>query len=133
MIEITFPDGRKSKYPKGTTALDIAKSISEGLARAVCAAKVNGILVDATRPIEENATLQLLKFEDPEGRDVFWHSSTHLLAHAVLTCFPEAKPTIGPVIEEGFYYDFDHKPFSTEDLAKIEAAMKKLSDDKTFF
>ena len=124
MISITFPDGKKSKFKKGSTPLDIAKSISEGLARAVCAAKVNGVLVDATLPLAKDAKLQLLKFEDPEGKEVFWHSSTHLMAQAVVACFPEAKPTIGPVIEEGFFYDFDHPPFAPDDLTKIEAKMK---------
>ncbi|MFQ5621234.1 MAG: TGS domain-containing protein, partial [Candidatus Nanoarchaeia archaeon] len=128
-ITITFPDGKKGKFKKGITALEIASSISEGLARAVCAAKVDGELVDATKPIEKSAKLELLKF-DGEGKEVFWHSTAHLLAQAVLRVFPEAKPTIGPVIDEGFYYDFDHPPFSPEDLKKIEGEMKNIVKER---
>jgi len=129
-ITITFPDGKKSAFAKGSTAIDVAMSISEGLARSVCAAKFNDVLIDATRPLEEDGSLELLKFESDAGREVFWHSSAHLLAQAVLRVFPEAKPTIGPVIEEGFYYDFDHAPFSPEDLVKIESEMKSIVKEK---
>ena len=126
MIEITFPDGKKKSYKKGSTALDIAKTISEGLAREVVAAKFNDEIIDAFIPLNESGRLKLLKFEDPEGLEVYRHSSTHLMAQAVKRLFPYAKLTIGPVVEEGFYYDIDHESFSPEDIEKIEAEMKKI-------
>ena len=130
MITITFPDGKKKEYKKGTTALDIAKGISEGLAREVLAAKVNGEVVDAFKPIEKDASLELLKFKDPDGLEIFRHSSAHLLAQAVTELFPHARLTIGPVCDEGFYYDIDHEPFTPDDLAKIEAKAKEIAGRK---
>ncbi|MBI5397956.1 TGS domain-containing protein, partial [Candidatus Woesearchaeota archaeon] len=125
-VTVTFPDGSKKQYPKGTTCLEVAKSISEGLSRVVLAAKLGNNVVDLSTPIESDAPLRLFKFEDKEGLEVFRHSSAHVLAHAVRELFPYAKPTIGPVVEEGFYYDFDHDPFSPEDLAKIEKKMEEI-------
>jgi threonyl-tRNA synthetase len=129
MIQISFPDGRKQEYPKGTTALQIAQSISEGLARNVLSAKVNGEVVDATRPIEADASLQLLTWNDKEGKSTFWHSSAHLMAEALETFFPGVKFGIGPPIEAGFYYDVDTggQVLSSNDLAKIEAKMLELA------
>jgi threonyl-tRNA synthetase len=126
-IKIKFPDGNEKEFEKGINAIEIAKSISEGLAREVVAVKINDELKDAFLPINDNAKIQLLKFEDPEGFEVFRHSSAHLLAQAVLRIWPNAKPTIGPVVNEGFYYDFDiDHNFTPEDLEKIEEEMKKI-------
>ncbi len=129
MIQISFPDGRKQEYPKGTTALQIAQSISEGLARNVLSAKVNGEVVDATRPIESDASLQLLTWNDKEGKSTFWHSSAHLMAEALETFFPGVKFGIGPPIESGFYYDVDTggQVLSSNDLARIETKMLELA------
>lgn len=122
MIQISFPDGRIQDYPIGTTAFQIAQSISEGLARNVLAAKVNGEIVDSNRPIESNATLQLLTWSDKEGKSTFWHSSAHLMAEALERFFPGVKFGIGPPIEHGFYYDIDtgDTVLSSNDLIKIE-------------
>lgn len=126
-IMIEFPNGDKKEYEKGVSALDIAKSISEGLARDVVAVKIDDNVIDAFLPIEKDCKIQLLKFSDKEGEDIFRHSSSHLLAQAVLRLFPNAKPTIGPVVEEGFYYDFDvEKPFLPEDIENIEKEMEKI-------
>ncbi len=132
MIHITFPDGTVRQYPKGTTALEIAASISEGLARNVLAAKVNGKVIDATRPIEEDATLQLLTWKDKEGKATFWHSSAHLMAAAIEQLYPGAKFGIGPDIENGFYYDIDlgDTVLSSKDFEKIEQKMKELAKKK---
>lgn len=127
LIELQFPDGRKQKYPHGTSALDVARGISEGLARNVVAARIDGRTVDATAPIEQDGAIRLLTFQDREGREVFHHSGAHLLAQAVTQLFPEARPTIGPPVDEGFYYDFDHAPFTTEDMDRIEQKMKELA------
>lgn len=130
MIKITFPDGNTKQFEKGSSALDIAKTISEGLAREVLAAKINGELVDATKEIEKDSKLQLLTAKDSEGLEVLRHSAAHLLAHAVQRLYPKAQPTIGPVIENGFYYDFDKLDIKEEDLATIEAEMKKIAKEK---
>ena len=133
-IEITFPDGSKKKFQKGITAMQIAEGISKGLAKQAVAAKVNGKLFDLGRAIEANAKIEILKFEGPESKDVFWHSTNHVLAQAVSELFPKAKLTIGPSIEEGFFYDFDvPTPFTPEDLVKIEAKMGEIiSKDEKF-
>ena len=98
-IKITFPDGRVAEYDKGTTSMQIASSISEGLARNVLGAKVNGIVVDASRPIQEDSTVQLLTWNDKEGKSTFWHSSAHLMAEALEALHPGTKFGIGPAIE----------------------------------
>lgn len=132
-ITLEFPDGNKVEYPAGITSMEVAKQISEGLARVTVAARVNGVVVDVNRSIEEDATFKLLTFKDRDGVEVFHHSSAHLLAQAVVDLFPDAKPTIGPPVDEGFYYDFDHDPFTTEDLERIEQRMKELArEDFTF-
>ena len=107
-IKITFPDGNSKEFHKGATALEVAKSISRCLAEEAVIAKVNGELYDLTRPIEKDSTLQILKFDSPEGKSVFWHSAAHVMAQAVTRLFPYAKLTIGPPFENGFYYDIDH-------------------------
>lgn len=126
-IKITFPDGSQKEYEQGVSALQVAESISPGLAKQTVTAKVNDKLVDITEPIKEDAHIQLFKFDSEEGRDVYWHSTAHLMAQAVKQLFPEVKVTIGPAIENGFYYDFDKPvPFTDEDLVKIETRMKEL-------
>src|ERR1041385_1419222 len=129
MINITFPDGAVRQYENGVTALDVAKSISEGLARKVLAAKVNGQVWDATRPIYEDATLKLLTWNDSEGKSTFWHSSAHLMAEAVESLFPGVKFWVGPPVENGFYYDVDlgDRKMSEEDLEKLENKMTELA------
>jgi len=123
-IEITLPDGSKQPVPAGSRPIDIARSISPRLADAAIVAKVNGSLYDLTRPLEENATLEILTSKNPEALEVYRHSTAHLLAAAVLELYPETKLGIGPPIESGFYYDFDRAtPFTPEDLEKIEAKM----------
>jgi len=129
MINITFPDGAVRQYNEGTTAMDIAKSISEGLARKVIAAGVNGQVWDASRPIKEDATVKLYTWNDIEGKNTFWHSSAHLMAEAVENMFPGVKFWVGPPVENGFYYDMDlgDKKISEEDLAAIEKKMNELA------
>lgn len=128
-IKITLPDGSVKQYEAGTSALQIAQSISEGLARNIIAAKVNGKVVDATLPILTDAELVLLKWEDKEGKSTFWHSSAHLLAEALEALYPGVKFGIGPAIDAGFYYDIDfgdHK-FTSEDFSKLENKMLELA------
>src|SRR5579883_287962 len=126
-IEITLPDGSKQSVPAGTPPLDIAKSISPRLADAAIVAKVDGELYDLTRPLEKDATLQILTNRDAEALEVYRHSTAHLLAAAVLELYPETKLGIGPPIESGFYYDFDRAtPFTPEDLEKIEKKMREI-------
>ena len=133
MIKITLPDGSIREVAKGSTGLDIAMSISEGLARNVLAAKVNGEVWDATRPINTDAEVTLLTWRDKEGKDTFWHSSAHLLAEALEALYPGIKLGIGPPSERGgFYYDIDfgdHR-FSEEEFPKVEAKMKELAKQK---
>ena len=132
MIKITFPDGAVREYAPGVTGLDIARSISEGLARKVLAVKVNGQVWDATRPIDEDASIRLLTWEDDEGKATFWHSSAHLMAEALEAEYPGVRFGIGPAIERGFYYDIDlgDRTISDEDLARIEARMSQLAKEK---
>ncbi len=129
MIKITFPDGNIREYPDNTTALEIAKSISEGLARNVLSAKVNGEVWDAGRPITSDATLQLLTWDDKEGKSTMWHSSAHLMAEALESLYPGIKFGIGPPVENGFYYDVDlgGQTISPEDFKKIEDKMLELA------
>ena len=135
MIKITLPDGSVREEQSGITALDIAKSISEGLARNVLSAKVNGDVVDALRPITTDATLQLLTWNDKEGKSTMWHSSAHLMAEALELLYPGIKFGIGPDIETGFYYDVDFGDykFTSDDFGKIEAKMKELAKQKLTF
>jgi threonyl-tRNA synthetase len=129
MINITFPDGAVRTYDKGITALSIAKSISEGLARKVLAASVNGVVCDATLPIHSDAQLQLLTWNDGGGKSTFWHSSAHLMAEAVEALFPGVKFWVGPPVENGFYYDMDlgDRKMSEEDLLALEKKMNELA------
>lgn len=129
MINITFPDGAVRTYDKGITALSIAKSISEGLARKVLAASVNGVVCDATLPLHSDAQLQLLTWNEEGGKSTFWHSSAHLMAEAVESLFPGVKFWVGPAIENGFYYDMDlgERKMSEEDLLALEKKMNELA------
>lgn len=129
MIKITFPDGAVREYQEGITGMEVAKSISEGLARKVLAVKVNGQVWDASRPLVSDATLNLLSWDDTDGKSTFWHSSAHLLAEAVESMYPGVKFWVGPPIDKGFYYDMDlgGKTISEEQLKDIEKKMIELS------
>ncbi len=129
MINITLPDGSVRQYEKGSSAMDVAKSISEGLARNVLAAKVNGEVWDASRPINSDASLQLLTWDSKEGKNTFWHSSAHLMAEALEALYPGIKFGIGPALENGFYYDVDPggRQISSEDFKKIEDKIMELA------
>ena len=136
MIKITFPDGAVREYESGVTALDIAKSISEGLAKKVLAASVNGQVWDATRPIANDATLKLLTWTDTDGKTTFWHSSAHLLAEAVEALFPGVKFWVGPPVDGGgFYYDMDlgGRQLTEDDLRKLETKMAELAKQTEAF
>lgn len=135
MINITLPDKSVRKVEKGTTAMEIAKSISEGLARNVLSAKVNGEVIDATRPINEDATLSLLTWNDDAGKATMWHSSAHLLAEAVEQLYPGVKFGIGPDVENGFYYDIDFGEYQVTDadFKKIEDRILSLAREKQGF
>ncbi|MEZ4883508.1 MAG: threonine--tRNA ligase [Chitinophagales bacterium] len=129
MINITFPDGNVRQYEAGVTGLDVAKSLSNSLAKKVLSVKVNDEVWDATRPLTEDATLQLLTWEDTDGQKTFWHSTAHLMAEAIQSLYPQAKFTIGPAIDSGFYYDVDFggQIPNAKDLEKIEQKMKSLA------
>jgi threonyl-tRNA synthetase len=129
MVQIQFPDGAVRSFEKGITALGIAKSISEGLAKKVLAASIDGEVWDATRPIHHDAALKLLTWDDADGKNTFWHSSAHLLAEAVEMQFPGAKFWVGPALEKGFYYDIDlgGKSIKEEDVLLLEQKMNELA------
>ena len=127
MIKITLPDNSVREYEQGIKALEVAKSISEGLARNVVGAVYNGETIGLQNILNEDGNIKFLKFEDKEGKDVFWHTSSHIMAHAIKRLWPDAKLAIGPAIDNGFYYDIDveHR-FVQEDFEKIEEEMKKI-------
>ena len=127
-INITFPDGSKKEFPKGITSLEVATSISKGLAEDILVAEVNGKLVDLVKQICEDASVKFFKFTDEEGKKVYWHTTSHIMAQAVEELFPGARFGVGPPIENGFYYDIDseHK-FTEEDLKKIEDKMLEIA------
>ncbi len=135
MINITFPDGNVRQFEDGITAMEIASSISEGLARNVLSAKVNGKVIDATRPINEDAKVQLLTWNDEDGKATMWHSSAHLMAESIELLYPGVKFGIGPNIENGFYYDIDFGDYaiSENDFGKIEKKMLDLAREKQKF
>lgn len=135
MIKITLPDGSVREMEQGATSLDVAMSISEGLARNVLAAEVNGEVVDLQRPIENDASLKLHTFDSDEGKSTMWHSSAHLMAEALEALYPGVKFWVGPPIENGFYYDVDFGDiaFSDKDLPKVEQKMKELAKQKNPF
>ena len=120
MVTLTFPDGAKRDFEPGISALEVAKSLSKSLAKKVLAAKLDGVLVDASRPIDGDTSIELITASDPEGLELIRHDCAHVLAEAVQELFPGTQVTIGPVIENGFYYDFSRKePFSEDDFAAI--------------
>ncbi len=133
MIKITLPDGAVREYEDGTSAFDVAKSISEGLARKVLAADINGEVWDAHRPINTDATLKLLTWNDNDGKSTFWHSSAHLMAEAVEASFPGVKFWVGPALDKGFYYDMDlgDTKITEDDLAMLEKKMNELAKQKS--
>ena len=129
MLDITLPDGSVRQYPSALSVMDVASSIGAGLAKAALAASVDGRLVDLDHVIDRNVTLAILTPKDPQGLEVIRHSTAHLMAYAVKSLFPEAQVTIGPVIENGFYYDFAyHRAFTPEDLVAIEKRMTQLAE-----
>ena len=131
MIKVQLKDGSVREFEQGASVLDVANSISDGLARAITGAKLNGAVVGTGHQIEEDSKIEVLKFEDAVGKDIFWHTSTHIMAHAIKNLFPEAKLGTGPAVENGFYYDIDlDYRLTPEDLEKIEAEMKKIVKDE---
>lgn len=134
-ITITLPDGSEREYKKGTTGLEVAESISSGLARVALSITVNGEIIDLDRPITENATIAINTWDSEDGKYTFWHSSAHILAEAVQELYPEAKFGIGPPIENGFYYDIDfgEKSISQDDLGKIEQKFLEVARNKNSF
>jgi threonyl-tRNA synthetase len=133
MVKITFPDGSTEEHKDGITPLEIAEIIGKGLTRDALAAKVNEKIVDLDYKIEENCKIEILTFDHKEGKQVYWHSSSHILAVAVKKLYPNVKFGIGPAIQEGFYYDFDNLKISDEDLEKIEEEMKKIIEGNIKF
>jgi threonyl-tRNA synthetase len=135
MIKVTLPDGSAREYENGVSAMDVALSISEGLARNVLAAKVNNEVVDATRTLPGDCTLSLLTWNDAEGKSTMWHSSAHLMAEAIEFLYPGVKLAIGPPIAQGFYYDIDFLDYTIveKDLEKIEQKMRELAKEKLTF
>ena len=135
MINITLPDGSIKKVKRGTSAMDIAISISEGLARNVISASINGEVWDTNRPINEDCSLTLHTWKDQEGKKTFWHSSAHIMAEALEALYPGVKLGIGPATDTGFYYDVDlgKHLLSSEELPKIEKKMKELISKKVTF
>ncbi len=126
-VTLTLPDGSELEVQRGATALEATERIGPGLARAAVAAKVNGELFDLSRPISEDAEFEVLTFDSEEGKHVYWHSASHVMADAVKQLYPEARPTIGPAIDDGFYYDFDvPEPFTEDDLRQIEQKMQEI-------
>jgi threonyl-tRNA synthetase len=134
-MNVTLPDGSVKQFENGISALDVAKSISEGLARNVLAAKVDGQVIDANRPLNADCTLQLLTWNDAEGKSTMWHSSAHIMAEAIEFFYPGVKLAIGPPITNGFYYDIDFMEYSIseKDLEKIENKMKEIAKEKNVF
>ena len=127
MIKITLQGKDEKTYQEGVIALDIAKDISEGFARSLVGAKINGKVYDLMTPIKEDCDIEFLKFADKDGKMVFWHTSTHIMAQAVKRLYPNAKLGTGPALDNGFYYDIDlDEKLTQDDLEKIEAEMKKI-------
>ncbi|MGE5172428.1 MAG: threonine--tRNA ligase [Betaproteobacteria bacterium] len=131
-IQLRLPDGQVKSMPVGITGQEVAEKIGSRLAKDALAIKIDGQLQDLTIPVDHNAAVEIVTFAAPQGQEVYWHSTSHLMAHAVKQLFPQAKLAIGPAIEEGFYYDFDlDRPFTPEDLVKIEKKMAELAKAAT--
>lgn len=135
MINITFPDGNMRQYESGVSSMDVAKSISEGLAKKILVAEVNGQVMDLTRPLTTDCTLKLITWEDPTGKNTFWHSSAHLMAEAVESMFPGVKFWVGPALDSGFYYDMDlgDRQMTEEDLTALELKMAELAKQNNIY
>lgn len=129
-MEISLPDGSRQELPDGSSALDLSRKLKKSLKGSPLVAKINGELKDLTTPLTDGDQVQVLTFEDREGREVFWHSSAHVLAQAILRLFPDAQPTIGPAIEEGFYYDFANLNLSDTDFERIEEEVQKIIKER---
>ena len=128
MLVVRLPDGSERQFDQPVTVMEVAESIGSGLARAAIAGKINGKLVDTSNLIKDDSDLSIVTEKDAEGLEIIRHSSAHLLAHAVKELFPDAQVTIGPIIEDGFYYDFSYKrPFTVDDLQEIEKRMSEIS------
>src|SRR5512139_615572 len=131
-IQLNLPDGSQRRMPSGITGQAIAEKIGSRLAKDALAIKVDGLLQDLNLPVEQDASIAILTFDSPEGHEVYWHSTSHLMAHAVKQLFPQAKLAIGPAIDEGFYYDFDiDRTLTPDDLVKIEKKMAELAKAAT--
>ncbi len=126
MINVTLKDGSSKQYENAMTVLDIAKDLSEGLARNACCGKIDGKVVDLRKTVDADCTLEICTFDSPEGKKAFRHTASHIMAQAVKRLYPEAKLAIGPATDEGFYYDFDREPFTQAEFAEIEKEMKKI-------
>ena len=124
-MQIKLKDGSIREYNETKTVYEVAKDISDGLARVACAGELDGKIVDLRTEISNDCELNIVTVNEKEGLKVVRHTASHIMAEAVKRLFPDAKVAIGPAIEDGFYYDFDHTPFSREDLDRIEAEMKK--------
>ena len=135
MITIKFPNGNTREYEKGISALGIAKSISEGLARKIISAEVNNTQIEITSPINEDSSIKLFSWEDEKGKEAFWHSSAHILAQTIEYFYPKVKLTIGPSIENGFYYDVDlgDSILSEKDFKKLEDKFLEFAREKSEF
>ncbi len=135
MIKIGFPDGNQREYPEGTSAMQVAESISSGLARMVLSAEFNGETVETSTPLTTDGDIKLYTWRDEDGKKAFWHSSAHVLAQAIMEMYPNAKMTIGPPIENGFYYDFDfgEEALSEKDFPKIEKRILEIAREKHGF
>src|ERR1035437_404487 len=133
-IKITFPDGNFREYDKGISAYKVAESISPRLAEDALAAEIDSVVKDLNTPLTKDSVIKFLTFEDDKGKHVYWHSTSHIMAHAVQSIYPEAKFGVGPAIESGFYYDIDINSSITEDdLKKIEIRMLELSKENNVF
>ena len=125
-MEICLPDGSRQELPDGSSAIDLSRKLKKKLNGSALAAKINGEFKDLTTQLKPEDDVQILTFNEREGKEIFWHSSAHVLAEAVMKLYPDAKPTIGPSIEEGFYYDFANLHISEADFPEIEAEMQKI-------
>src|SRR6187431_3484700 len=134
MVALTFPDGARREYPSGTTGLDVAKGISPSLAKRTVAMALDGALADLADPIARDARIEFVSRDDPRALELIRHDAAHVLAEAVQSLYPGTQVTIGPVIENGFYYDFArHEPFTPEDFPAIEAKMRAIiAQDRPF-
>ena len=125
-MKITLKDGSVKEYLQAMTVIDIAKDLSEGLARVACAGEIDGKVVDLRTVVDKDCSLSILTFDDENGKKAYRHTASHVVAEAVKRLYPNAKVAIGPAIDEGFYYDFDTPPFTREDLDRIEEEVKKI-------